>query len=227
MRLLRLRLHNGLEGLLGCATPRNKRTYDGPIQAIGDDMKRLEARKAELNDRLSNAEEPQPFLHPKIAEIHRQRISTLPAAAARCIHLSEYNHVDLLSTLRYARVTKCTPSCDINRLRTPQNQIGTAFGTARFIWLSLSADDASLFWRVGPLHHRRNTEPMSLIWLHFNRSHKSLGRLVCTRFYAMTRQISPLFDASVHTERTRRGDPYQAQIWLVARPGATEGKVCQ
>jgi hypothetical protein len=79
---------------------------------------------------------------------------------------------------------------------------------------------------VGPFHHRRNTESMSLIWLHFNRSPKSLTRLVCTRFYAMTRQISPLFDASVHTERTRRGDLYQAQIWLVARPGATEGKVC-
>jgi hypothetical protein len=104
---------------------------------------------------------------------------------------------------------------------------GTAFGTARLVELALSADDALLFRPVGPFHHRRNTEPMSLIWLHFNRSHRSLGRLVCTLFYAMTRQFSPPFDASVHTERTRRGDLYQAQIWLMARPGATEGKVCQ
>jgi hypothetical protein len=49
-------------------------------------------------------------------------------------------------------VTQCTLNCDINRLRTPQNQIGTAFGTARFIWLSLSADDASLFRRVRSVH---------------------------------------------------------------------------
>jgi hypothetical protein len=38
------------------------------------------------------------------------------------------------------------------------NQIRTAFGTARSIWLSLSAADTSLFWRVGPIHHRRNGE---------------------------------------------------------------------
>ena len=31
---------------------------------------------------------------------------------------------------------------------------GTSFGTARFTWLSLSADDASLFHRVVPIHHR-------------------------------------------------------------------------
>src|SRR5262249_54372310 len=67
---------------------------------------------------------------------------------------------------------------------------------------------------VGPVHHRRNTEPMSLIWLHFYRSIKMLVRLVCTRFYAMTRHFSPQFDTSVHTERTRRGDLYQAQIWF-------------
>jgi len=59
---------------------------------------------------------------------------------------------------------------------------------------------------VGPFHHRRNGEPMCLIWLHFFSTLKSLGRLVCTPFYAMARQFSPLFDASVHTERTRRGD---------------------
>ena len=68
---------------------------------------------------------------------------------------------------------------------------------------------------------------MSLIWLHSYRSLKLLGRLVCTRFYAMTRRFSPPFDASVHTERTRRGDVYETEIWLVARSSATEGKVCQ
>jgi hypothetical protein len=68
------------------------------------------------------------------------------------------NRADLRSTLRYARVARCTPNCDIFRQCTPQNQIGTAFGTARFSWLSLSADDASLFHRVGPVHqggHRK------------------------------------------------------------------------
>ncbi|MGB8843560.1 MAG: recombinase family protein [Aliidongia sp.] len=49
----------------------------GPIQAIVDDMKRLEARKAELAGLLANAEEPPPLLHPNMAEIYRQRISTL------------------------------------------------------------------------------------------------------------------------------------------------------
>jgi len=39
-----------------------------------------------------------------------------------------------------------------NRLRTPRNQISTAFGTACFIRLTLSADDASLFGRVWPIH---------------------------------------------------------------------------
>src|SRR5438093_2588128 len=49
----------------------------------------------------------------------------------RSLRSKEHNRADWRSTLRYARVTQCTPNCDINRLRTPQNQIGTAFGTAR------------------------------------------------------------------------------------------------
>jgi len=40
-------------------------------------MKRLETRKTELADRLATAEEPPPLLHPHMAEIYRQRISTL------------------------------------------------------------------------------------------------------------------------------------------------------
>jgi hypothetical protein len=78
--------------------------------------------------------------------------TTLMNGTERRLRSKEHNRADWRTTLRYARVTQCTPNCDITRLRTPQNQIGTAFGTARFIWLSLSADDISLFWRVGPIH---------------------------------------------------------------------------
>ena len=49
----------------------------GPIEAIVEDMKRLEARKAELKDQLANADEPPPLLHPNMAEIYRQRIAAL------------------------------------------------------------------------------------------------------------------------------------------------------
>jgi hypothetical protein len=49
----------------------------GPIEAIVEDMKRLEARKTEIKDRLANAEEPPPLLHPNMAEIYRQRIAAL------------------------------------------------------------------------------------------------------------------------------------------------------
>jgi hypothetical protein len=67
---------------------------------------------------------------------------TLINETERRLRAKEHNRADWRSTLRYARVTQCTPNCDINRLRPHQNQIGTAFGTARFIRLSLSADDA-------------------------------------------------------------------------------------
>ncbi|MGY4447689.1 hypothetical protein ACVWZR_002349 [Bradyrhizobium sp. i1.3.1] len=49
----------------------------GPIEAIVEDMKRLEARKAVLKDQLANAEEPRRLLHPNMAEIYRQRIAAL------------------------------------------------------------------------------------------------------------------------------------------------------
>ena len=48
----------------------------GPIEAIVEDMKRLEVRKAELKDQLADAEPP-PLLHPNMAEIYRQRIAAL------------------------------------------------------------------------------------------------------------------------------------------------------
>jgi hypothetical protein len=77
--------------------------------------------------------------------------TTLINETERRLRSKEHNRADWRSTLRYVRVTQCTPNCNVIRLRTPQSQLGTAFGTARLIWLSLSADDASLFWRVGPV----------------------------------------------------------------------------
>ncbi|WP_258552055.1 hypothetical protein [Paracoccus versutus] len=49
----------------------------GPIQAIVDDMKRLEARKAELTAKLANADEPPPLLHPNMAALYAHRIAEL------------------------------------------------------------------------------------------------------------------------------------------------------
>ena len=49
----------------------------GPIQAIVDDMKRLEARKAELTEELVAASEPPPLLHPNLAKLYREKISAL------------------------------------------------------------------------------------------------------------------------------------------------------
>jgi hypothetical protein len=37
---------------------------------------------------------------------------------------------------------------------------------------------------VGPVHHRGGTKSMCLIYLHFSSEFKSLGRVVCTLFYA-------------------------------------------
>ena len=49
----------------------------GPIEAIVEDMKRLEARKAELRTFLSEAEEPPPLLHPSMALQYRKRVQQL------------------------------------------------------------------------------------------------------------------------------------------------------
>lgn len=49
----------------------------GPIEAIVDDMKRLEARKAELTAFLATADEPPPLLHPSMAELYRSRVQDL------------------------------------------------------------------------------------------------------------------------------------------------------
>jgi hypothetical protein len=52
----------------------------GPIETIVAEMKRLEARKAELTGLLANAHEPPPLLHPNMAEVWRQRIGALHEA---------------------------------------------------------------------------------------------------------------------------------------------------
>jgi site-specific DNA recombinase len=80
----RLRIERGA-GLAAMRDPRIEREFGkllaskagGPIEAIVEDMKRLEARKAELKDQLANAEEPPPLLHPNMAEIYRHRIAAL------------------------------------------------------------------------------------------------------------------------------------------------------
>lgn len=65
---------------------RVQRDLDRAIQAIldgvlgaqlKDKIGGLEARKAELTELLANAEEPQPLLHPNMAETYRQRIAAL------------------------------------------------------------------------------------------------------------------------------------------------------
>ena len=46
----------------------------GPIEAIVEDMKRLEARKTELVTFLAEADEPPPLLHPSMALQYRKRV---------------------------------------------------------------------------------------------------------------------------------------------------------
>ncbi|WP_112308630.1 recombinase family protein [Pseudogemmobacter bohemicus] len=49
----------------------------GPLQSIIEDMKKLEARKAELADKLANGDEPPPLMHPNMASLYAQRIGQL------------------------------------------------------------------------------------------------------------------------------------------------------
>ena len=71
---------------------RVKRDIDGTIQAILDgvpgsavkeNMSRLEARKEELSDQLAKAERPPPLLHSSLAQVYRERISSLSEALGR------------------------------------------------------------------------------------------------------------------------------------------------
>ncbi|WP_114391271.1 recombinase family protein [Notoacmeibacter marinus] len=49
----------------------------GPIEAIVEDMKSLEVRKAELTSFLETADDPPPLLHPSMAELYRSRVQQL------------------------------------------------------------------------------------------------------------------------------------------------------
>ena len=69
-----------------------KRDIDRTIQAILDGvpgsavkekMGRLEARKEELTDQLARADRPPPLLHPSLAQVYRERISSLSEALGR------------------------------------------------------------------------------------------------------------------------------------------------
>jgi DNA invertase Pin-like site-specific DNA recombinase len=49
----------------------------GPIEAVVEDMKRLEQRKSELRSFLAEADEPPPMLHPSMALQYRKRVQQL------------------------------------------------------------------------------------------------------------------------------------------------------
>jgi hypothetical protein len=102
----------------------------------------------------------------------------------------ECNRADWRSTLRYAAAAKRRWKREIVRLPTLRRRVGTPFGTARLVEFALSADDALLFRPVGPFHHRRKTEPMSLMWRHFSHSLNTLDRFSRTCCYAEMRCFS-------------------------------------
>ena len=54
-----------------------------PGSTVKDKMGRLEARKDQLTDQLARAEQPPPLLHPGLALIYRERISSLSDALSR------------------------------------------------------------------------------------------------------------------------------------------------
>ena len=54
-----------------------------PGFAVKEKMGRLEARKEELIDQLARAERPPPLLHPSLAQIYHERISSLSEALGR------------------------------------------------------------------------------------------------------------------------------------------------
>ena len=48
-----------------------------PLSKLKDKSEKLEARKAELTEKLANADEPPPLLHPNMATLYAQRIGQL------------------------------------------------------------------------------------------------------------------------------------------------------
>ena len=66
--------------------------------------------------------------------------------------LSPPQPADSRSQIFDERMTRCTPNDANLRQTTLENGLGTAFGTARSIELSLSYETASLFRSVRPIH---------------------------------------------------------------------------
>lgn len=71
----------------------------GPIESIVDDMKRLEAQKAELTTFLATADEPPPLLHPSMAELYRSRVQDLYDALQDDEEEKRTEAADILRTL--------------------------------------------------------------------------------------------------------------------------------
>ncbi|MNQ60869.1 hypothetical protein D3C85_751690 [compost metagenome] len=78
---------------------------------------------------------------------------------------------------------------------------------------------------VGPVHHGRHGQSMSLVYRHLFSNIKKLEGGVCTRICDVLRRFFRVFDTSVHTERTRNGDVLETPVRNVAGPGETEGSL--
>jgi site-specific DNA recombinase len=77
-------------------------------------MHRLEARKAELGQRLAHAEEPLPLIHPEMASFYRQQV----AGAAPGVNLSAGEGEDRTEAAErlHSLVSKIVPTPEDGRL---------------------------------------------------------------------------------------------------------------
>ncbi|GBR23023.1 DNA resolvase [Kozakia baliensis NRIC 0488] len=101
----RLRMEKGADlTTLKSELPKIERELNKAVQAILDGfassalkirMEQLEARKAEIEERLADAPSPPPLLHPNMAELYRQKIATL--------HDSLQNEADATQTVEAIR----------------------------------------------------------------------------------------------------------------------------
>jgi site-specific DNA recombinase len=71
----------------------------GPIEAVVEDMKRLEQRKSELRSFLAEADEPPPMLHPSMALQYRKRVQQLYEALQGDDEARQVEAADTLRTL--------------------------------------------------------------------------------------------------------------------------------
>ena len=71
----------------------------GPIEAVVEDMKRLEQRKNELKSFLAEADEPPPMLHPSMALQYRKRVQQLYEALQGDDEARRVEAADTLRTL--------------------------------------------------------------------------------------------------------------------------------